>query len=93
MQIIISEPDGPYKANLDPGVMKVEVFECYTGIILVSDGGEKLGICMRDNGFEVHYFQEATLDRPAFETGWTEFKAGMISGPLKRRSEKIPGEN
>lgn len=93
MQIIISEPDGPYKANLDPGVMHVEIFQAYNGVVLVSDNGEKLGVCLRDGGFEVHYFQEATLERPSFETGWTEFKAGMISGPLKRKTEKNPDEN
>lgn len=93
MQIVISEPDGPYKASLDPGVMDVEVFQAYTGVIFTSDDGEKIGICHRDGGFEVHYFKEATLERAGFETGWTEFKSGNISTLRQRNDKKIPEEN
>ena len=27
----------------------------YNGVVLESDSGEKLGICMRDSGFEFNY--------------------------------------
>lgn len=49
------EPDGPYQAEVDPGVMEVEIREAFVGLGLVSPDGQRLSVCMRDGGFEVRH--------------------------------------
>ena len=81
MKIKVSEPDGPYSAELDPGVMNVTLEEVFNGVKFVTKDGECLSVCMRDSGFEVHYFSENKVSRavsPAFDTGWIEFKRGVV---------------
>jgi hypothetical protein len=34
---------------------ELELKKVYNGIVLISDSGEKLSICMRDSGFEFNY--------------------------------------
>lgn len=54
-KIILSEPEGPYKAILDTEVMQVELREVFLGVFFTSPDGEQLGVSMRDSGFEVSY--------------------------------------
>ena len=53
--IVISEPDGPYKATIDTEVMDVTVYKCFTGMTFISEAGERLSVSMRDSGFELLY--------------------------------------
>lgn len=53
MKIKISEPDGPYSCELDPGVMEVELREVFLGVGFVTESGQRLSVSMRDGGFEL----------------------------------------
>ena len=77
-KIVLREPHGPYRCELDTDVMIVEVRECFNGLVLISESGEKLGVCMRDSGFDIHYFNDDDFDR-----GWISFNEGIIM-PTKR---------
>lgn len=77
MKIKVSEPDGPYSAELDPGVMNVTLEEVFNGVKFVTKDGECLSVCMRDSGFEVHYFSESEPNK--FDLGWTTFDEGSIT--------------
>lgn len=74
MKIILKEPDGPYHCTLDPDVMQVTLKEVFIGVSLETEGGEKLLVSMRDNGFEVFYCGD-----DGFNAGWTDFKDGVIT--------------
>lgn len=53
MKITISEPEGPYQATIDTDVMDVTIREAFLGAGFVTDGGCRLAVCMRDDGYEV----------------------------------------
>ena len=55
VQIILKEPSGPYKCEIDTDVMEVELRKVFLGVRLVTDDGDTLSICMRDHGFELVY--------------------------------------
>jgi len=76
MKVEISEPDGPYSCNLDTGVMDVTLREVFNGVRFETEGGEMLSVCMRDNGFEVHYWGD--FGETGFDCGWVEFKDGFL---------------
>jgi hypothetical protein len=68
-------PTGEGEATwIDTGSAKVEIFEAFEGPLLWT-ASEGLGICMRDNGFEVSYV--ASNSRPD-ETQWVTFNNGDI---------------
>jgi hypothetical protein len=52
-------------------MMKIEgevtLTEIYNGVNLRANSGEEFGICMRDDGFEFHYFG-----------AWYEAKCGVV---------------
>lgn len=78
-RIVLSEPDGPYSATIDAGVMDVTLVDIFKGVKFMADSGECLAVSMRDNGFEVHYYSDFGMDAPTgFDTGWHEFKGGDI---------------
>lgn len=54
-KIILSEPDGPYKATIDAEAMTVELRDVFMGVGFTTQDGERLGVSMRDSGFEVIY--------------------------------------
>ena len=72
MIINLSEPDGPYGCEIDPGVMDVQLREVFLGVRFVTEGGAQLSVSMRDDGFEVHYWGEG------FDCGWTHFQNGTV---------------
>lgn len=76
MEIKIEEPDGPYSATIDTGVMRTTIREAFLGVMFETDGGEKLAVSMRDNGFEVIY--SGDFGQTGFNVGVTEFKDGQI---------------
>lgn len=82
MKITMSEPDDPYSAELNPGVMEVTLEEVFNGVKFVTDSGECLSVVMRDSGFEVHYFSENEVSRavlPSFDSGWISLQRGTIN--------------
>jgi hypothetical protein len=68
-KICISEPDGPYRCELDTGAMRVEIRETFLGVGLTSADGERLSVSMRDTGFEICYAGR-----------WYELKGGSVVG-------------
>lgn len=52
--------------------------EAYSGIILKANGGDTIGICQRDNGFELQYNGE-----------WYEAKNGTINKLRKKEETTI----
>lgn len=74
-KIIVTEPEGPYHCLFDTGAMNVEIRNCFNGVMFRTENGEKLGVCMRDNGYEVRYVG------PFGDVGWTDFKNGAIKTP------------
>lgn len=88
MKIYMSEPDGPYGCEIDPGVMDVKLTEVFKGVEIKTTGvayQESLHISMRDNGFEVRYIThdigETEDDEKVTECGFFEFKDGRVTGP------------
>lgn len=75
-KLYIHEPDRPYHAVIDTEAMAVEIRDAFIGLTFITDDGEKLVVCMRDGGFEVHY--SGDFGEKGFDGGWTEFKAGRI---------------
>lgn len=53
MKITMSEPDGPYGATIDTGVMDVTLRDVFLGVAFETADGCRLAVCMRDNGYEV----------------------------------------
>lgn len=76
-KIILKQPGGPYKCEIDTEVMEVEIRNAFIGVSFITDSGEKLSVSMRDNGFEVHY--SGDFGEQGFNAGWTDFKEGKIS--------------
>lgn len=77
MKILIQEPDGPYKCEVDSGVMYVTLKEVFLGVALTTDDGETLHISMRDSGFEIHYTGD--FGEKGFDAGWVDFKGGQMT--------------
>lgn len=73
MKIRIGDPDIPAPVVIDPDVQQVEITEAFNGIVIVTEDGERLAVCMRDSGFEVHHWGDH------FDSGWFEFKEGTTS--------------
>ena len=82
MKIKLSEPNGPYSATIDTEVMNVEIREAFLGVVLISPNGEQLAVCMRDGGFEAHYFGD--FGNTGFDSGWISFNNGSVSTPEHR---------
>jgi hypothetical protein len=76
MKIELKEPDGPYKCVIDTEVMVVTLKDVFLGVRFETENGEMLSVCMRDSGFEIHYF--ADFGEKGFDTGWTTLKNGVI---------------
>jgi hypothetical protein len=53
--IKLIEPDGPYGAEINTGVMRTFITEAYIGVTFVTADGEVLDVHMRDSGFELTY--------------------------------------
>lgn len=62
--------------SLDERGQDVELRHVYEGLTLITDDGERLSVCMRDSGFEVHYYSDEDDEGKGFDLGWFEFKAG-----------------
>lgn len=77
-KIHISEPEGPYSCVVDTEAMNVTLKEVYLGVCFETVDGAKLSVCMRDDGFEVHYYKDDEFDR-----GWVEFKGGLLPGEVR----------
>lgn len=78
MKIELKAPDTPYVTVIDPQVMDVILRDVFNGVTLKTDDGQNLSICMRDDGFEVHYYSDKDEDGKSFDSGWTEFKQANI---------------
>lgn len=83
-KIDLSSLDGPYRAEIDAEAMDVTIRHCYNGVEFVTIDGERLGVRMRDGGYEVHYWRDP-VDHPGddFDAGWTTFNNGEVRGRLK----------
>ena len=57
-KILLKEPNGPYKAEIDTQVMVTEIREAYLGVRFISNSGKTLSVSMRDDGFELIYGEE-----------------------------------
>lgn len=77
MKIELSAPDTPYKTIMDTEVMDVLLRDVFNGVTLQTDNGQKLSICMRDDGFEAHYYKDNDSGTD-FDTGWTMLKQGLV---------------
>lgn len=55
MKITISNESTDHCVFVDTDVQDVLITEAYIGPKLVTNDGEELSVCMRDNGFEVTY--------------------------------------
>ena len=71
MKITLKEPDGPYSCDIDPGVMSVNITEAFLGVGFTTEDGQRLSVCMRDDGFEVKFNDDK----------WVEFKPGSTNAP------------
>jgi hypothetical protein len=69
MRIVIGDPAKTFTPTvIDPGVQPVTMTETFLGVTFVTTEGARLSVCMRDDGYEVHYYGDT------FDAGWTEFK-------------------
>lgn len=81
MKIKISEPESPYSAEFDPGVMDVTLEEVFNGVTFVTKDGEHLHVYMRDSGFEIIYFaneEVRTKHRTVIKLNGGNIEAGAI---------------
>ena len=62
MKITLSNPASDYVTHIDTEVQDVLVTEAYIGLKLVTNDGEELAVCMRDNGFEVTYIDDDDVE-------------------------------
>lgn len=79
-KITLQQPSGSYKCELDTDSLEVRIQEAFLGIQFVSDSGEHLAVCMRDTGFEIHYWQPSTdqTEPHIFDAGWIDLKDGIV---------------
>lgn len=84
-RIIVSEPDGPYNAELDTHAMTVVIKDAFNGVLFETANGEKLAVSMRDSGFELHYFGDD--GERGFDAGWLDLKTGDINTPKRQPSK------
>lgn len=56
--IKLSQPDGPYSAEIDAGVMAVEIRKAFLGVRFITEDGATLSVSMRDGGFEIVHGRE-----------------------------------
>lgn len=71
---IRNDPEKFPACQLDTQTSDVEILDAFLGVVFVTKQGERLAVCMRDNGFEVHYYE----DHKQFDEGWFEFKNGKV---------------
>lgn len=77
--ILLTHPNGNGRPlSIDPGVMGIEIYSAFNAVSFVAGNGDRLGVYMRDSGFEVLYFADGN---EPFNLGMTEFKAGHITRP------------
>lgn len=88
-KITLSEPDGPYKCQIDTDVMTVEIRDAFLGVKFITEDGEHLSVCMRDSGFEVHYSGNHNDDdsEKGFDSGWISFNNSFINKLTKDDNE------
>ena len=55
MRIEITPFDSIETVTVTPGVGHTVIRDCFTGVTLETDDGERLSIVMRDSGFEALY--------------------------------------
>lgn len=91
MKVHLKEPDGPYSCELDTGVMTVTLKDVFLGVTFETDGGEKLSVCMRDSGFEIHYTGD--FGEKGFDAGWFEFKNSRVNSMGSVAKEVQPSES
>lgn len=89
-EITLSEPAGPYRCVLDTDVMTVQIRKAFVGITFVTEGGALLSVCMRDDGFEIHYYGHE--DGFYFDAGWIECKSQHIGQVVRKIGDKPPDE-
>ncbi len=77
-KISIKEPDGPYGCVLDTKVADVIITEAFLGVGFETPAGEKLAVCMRDNGFEIRYCANGE------DSNWIELKDGLFNVNLNQ---------
>lgn len=66
--IKLSQPDGPYSAEIDAGVMAVEIRNAFLGVKFITDSGATLAVSMRDGGFEIMHGSEAVEESQGSST-------------------------
>ena len=62
MKIAISNESSEYCTFIDTDAQDVLITEAYIGPKLVTNDGEELAVCMRDNGFEVTYIDDDDVE-------------------------------
>lgn len=55
----------------------IELREVFNGVTFVTEDGERLSVCMRDSGFEVHYYG-GNFEEKSFDLGWFRFVGGRV---------------
>lgn len=59
----------------------VELRKVFNGITFVTEEGERLSVCMRDSGFEIHYYTNEDNEGKGFDLGWFMLNAGSVDLP------------
>jgi len=73
LKIRLSNPDNLYASTLYTEGCDVEITEAFIGPMLTTVDGEKIGISMRDSGFEVCY-----TSHDGAEPQWFSFQGGAV---------------
>jgi len=60
--ITIKEPEGPYSATIDTGVMDVVLKQTFIGVTFVTEEGKELHVSMRDGGYEIYCPEDTYLN-------------------------------
>lgn len=71
----------------------IELRDVFNGIAFVSAEGERLSICMRDNGFEAHYYTLPDEEGKSFDAGWFLFSSGVVNDDKPEPTAQPPRAN
>ena len=88
MKIHFSSPTGPYKADLDTGVMDVKIEDAFIGPVFVN-GSAHLSVFARDHGFEFKFWtntEEPLREFSVDETGILIHSISIQGEPNEKES-------
>lgn len=89
MKITISNESDDYCTFIDTDVQNVLITEAYIGPKLVTDDGEELSVCMRDNGFEITYIDDDNVEHIySFHNGFV--RRLSLKGKTARDTNVVP---